>query len=455
MLQIPKRGAHPSTSMYQGLGLRDLPFPTDPVVNPYSLDPRTNGTIFAEAPVKTEIEKFERLLIRPDDFPNRAKLAYLWSKGDRESGRGMGKTALLRYFRQRINSDWGHSEFKGQFSAAVVYISFPSQVDRRYMEQLALAALVDICKGNLLLAARAALRLAAMPDESLANEVITNQDGEMDPELILDDALLHAKDVSPGDLDKRVAEMLTSEGVDPRIATPLARGTFEDHLKSFRRDGNLEPLYVPRDTKILDYSRSLLFNSVVDYLHAAGFAGGYLFIDDIENLVDQMTRRDRIEFAKEFGICTVRPGYSNTARGFFSSVLTTHQQASIGLAQAWADAGLSSIARLDPTSPNSIELPLPSKHEASEIIKAHLDYYRLDKSQQGSTHPFTPEGMNALLQSQKMLHPRTMLANAAKIVIYAAENGMTAIDERVVAASVQNTAAGSAKDFTEGLDEAI
>jgi hypothetical protein len=34
--------------------------------------------------------------------------------------------------------------------------------------------------------------------------------------------------------------------------------------------------------------------------------------DDIENLVDQMARRERIEFAKEFGLCTVRPGYANT-----------------------------------------------------------------------------------------------------------------------------------------------
>ena len=40
----------------------------------------------------------------------------------------MGKTALLRYFRQRVNKDWGNSEFGGQFSAAVIYVSFPSQV---------------------------------------------------------------------------------------------------------------------------------------------------------------------------------------------------------------------------------------------------------------------------------------------------------------------------------------
>jgi hypothetical protein len=125
---------------------------------------RKNGSIYTESTAREAIEKFERLLIRPDDFPNRVGLAYLWSKGDSQSGRGVGKTALLRYFRQRINCDWGATEFKGQFSAAVVYVSFKNQVDRRYMEQLALSALVDICRSGLLPASRAALRLAELND---------------------------------------------------------------------------------------------------------------------------------------------------------------------------------------------------------------------------------------------------------------------------------------------------
>ena len=120
MLQLPRRSLESSMSRYESIGLKDLPFPTEPVVNPYSTDPRQNGAIYAESPVMSEIEKFENLLICPDDFSNRVRLAYLWSKGDQQSGRGMGKTALLRYFRQRINHDWGYTEFSNQFSAAVL-----------------------------------------------------------------------------------------------------------------------------------------------------------------------------------------------------------------------------------------------------------------------------------------------------------------------------------------------
>ena len=44
MLRLPKRGAERVGSRYALLGLRDLPFPTEPVVNPYSDNPRLNGS---------------------------------------------------------------------------------------------------------------------------------------------------------------------------------------------------------------------------------------------------------------------------------------------------------------------------------------------------------------------------------------------------------------------------
>ncbi|MEW6380648.1 MAG: hypothetical protein AB1611_13720 [bacterium] len=452
MVVLPKRSIGVSKSLYSPLGLKDLPFPTEPVVDPYNNDPRRNGAIYAESPVKREIEKFEQLLIRPNDFPNRVRLSYLWSKGDRESGRGMGKTALLRYFRQRINRDWGQTEFNGQFSAVVVYVAFPSQVDRRYMEQLAWSALVDICKNGVLNDSRAVLRLEALTPEQ-GDLVLQCPDGSHNPDNLLDDSILQAHGIEITALDKRVAERLTSEGVQPQVSLSLAQGQFREYLCSLRKDGNLEPFYIPRHTKNLDYSRTLLFNDIVHYLRAAGFAGGYLFIDDIENLVDQMTRKDRIEFAKEFCLCTMRPGYANTAYNFFSCVLTTHQQASIGLAQAWGEAGLSTIARLDPNSPNSVELPLPSEDQAREIIIAHLDYHRTNELDKGTVKPFTEDGISALLKRSQ--HPRDLLSNAAKVILHAIDKKITDVDKTVVNEAMDNSAPPSIPDFSEGIDGAL
>jgi hypothetical protein len=454
-LAIPRRAQVAVSSRYEPLGLRDLPFPTDPVINPYNDDPRRNGGIYAESAAKEAINKFERLLICPGDFLNRARLAYLWSKGDRETGRGVGKTALLRYFRHRINQDWGATEFSDNFSACVIYVSFPAQVDRRYMEQLSLSALVDCCKSGVLKASRAALRLQNLQKDQ-AEAVLTNADGSSDLENLLRDAVLEAKGVTPSQLDDTVTEKLIASGVEARSAVPLAQGRFEEYLRSFRRDGSLEPFYVPRDTQILDYSRALLFNDLVNYLRAASFAGGYLFIDDIENLVDQMTRKHRIEFAKEFALCTVRPGYANTAYSFLSCVLTTHQQASVGLAQAWGDAGLSAIARLDPSSPNSVELTFPSKDEARQIVIAHLDYYRINPSEKGKIAPFTEDGMDALLEDQETVHPRMLLSRAAGVILYAVDKGIKVIDAACVSAAATASAPSvTTPDVTEGIEGAL
>lgn len=452
MLRVPKKGPQQATSPYTKLGLKDLPFPSVAVSDPYNTDPRRNGTIYAEEPVRPSIEKFEQLLIRPNDFQNRVRLAYLWSKGDTESSRGMGKTALLRYFRQRINQDWGWTEFDGQFSALVVYVSFPSQVDRRFMEQLALSALVDVCKSGVLKASQAALRMQHLTDQEV-QQVETKPDGTRDPANLLDDDILCANGIDAVELNQKVTDQLTAEGIRPGSASAFATGGFEDYLKSFRRDNSLEPLYVPRDTKILDYSRDFLFNDIVLYLKSASFVGGYLFIDDIENLVDQMARRHRVEFAKEFALCTVRPGYANTAHNFFSCVLTTHQQASIGLSAAWGEAGLAGVARLDPNDPNSVELPLPSTDQAKEIIVAHLDYYRDNPEDSGTIKPFTEDGMAALLKNRQ--HPRILLATAASVVSRAAQEGVASIDAAYVDATSEGATVQSSSDFTEGIEGAV
>jgi hypothetical protein len=453
-IHLPKKSTAAIGSKYEALGLTDMPFPSDGFVDPYNTDPRTNGSIYAVDTAKSAITKFENLLIRPDDFPNRVRLAYLWSKGDSQSGRGVGKTALLRYFRQRINNDWGHTEFKGQFSAVVVYVGFRSQIDRRHMEQLALSALVDVCKNGVVDASRAALRLNFIPEGKVDAILADDSEGTPGPDNLLNDQVLFKHDVDSNAIDEKVISALISAGVEVPVARALAQGGFEDYLRSMRRDGALEPLYVPRDTKILEYSRTILFNDIVRYLRAAGYGGGYLFIDDIENLVDQMARKERIEFAKEFGLCTVRPGYANTEYRFFSNVLTTHQQASVSLSQAWGEAGLAAIGRLDPGSPNSVELPFPSKEQAQGIIVAHLDYFRINKAENGSIKPFTRDGMDALLAGQTV-HPRATLSNAAKVIQHAADNKITAVNAECVKAASESKAPAATPDFTEGIEGAM
>lgn len=451
MITLPRRTSTPTGERYAGLGLNDLPFSTYPVLNPYSTDPRNNGAIYALAPVQEAIDKFERLLIRPEDFHNRVRIASLWAAGDVQQGRGRGKTAMLRFFQRRINDDWGDTQFNGRFSAVVIYASFPAVVDRRWMEQLAWAALVDVCRNGVLNASLAALRLDHLSDDQI-NAVVKTDDG-VNYGNVLDNAILEANQIAPAELNNAVEGALVKAGVEHTRANFLASGDFDVYLRGLRRDGNLEPYYVTRDTKGLEYSRQLLFDDLVRYLRAAGYAGGYLFVDDIENLTDQMPRRYRIEFAKEFGLCTVRPGYANTEYNFFSCVLSTHQSSALPLAQAWNDAGLSDIARLDPNAPTSVELPMPTPDQARAIVIAHLDYYRTDQDANGTAAPFTTDGMSALVGRSP--HPRILLANAARAVQRAADKGVTSIDVDTVREAMDDAGPIATSDFTAGIDEAL
>jgi len=119
---------------------------------------------------------------------------------------------------------------------------------------------------------------------------------------------------------------------------------------------------------------------------------------------------------------------------------------------------LSAIARLDPSSPNSIELPLPSKDQAQEIIMAHLDHYRINTDENRTIKPFTEDGMEALLRDRQNTHPRILLGTGAKVMLYAVEKGRTIIDSDCVKASLALEAGGTtlaAPDVTEGIDSAL
>ena len=450
-LNIPGGPVVESISPYERLGFTDLPFPSLAVLDPYSNDPRRNGSIYAQAPVMAAIKQFESLLIRSNDFPNRARIASLWSAGDSVSGRGMGKTALLRFFQRRINVDWGVTEFQGRFFAVVIYVAFPDQVERRWMEQLAWSALVDVCRGRVLDVARASLRRQLLTEEQVA--AVVTLDDETDWSRLLNDDILERHDILPGQLDDQIEVRLSACGVEQPVAGVLSDGTFPEHLRSLRKDGNLMPYYVPRDTKGLDYSRTLLFNDLVRYLRCAGFAGGYLFVDDIENLTDQMGRRDRTEFVKEFGLCAVRPGYANTEHEFFSCVLTTHQQSVLGIAQAWSEAGLSAVAPMNPGAPTSIELPLPNADQASAIITAHLDHYRINPEDVGQINPFTESGLQALIA--KSQHPRELLTNAAHVMMQVVLGEANDIDASMVEQVFSGTVTASVTDHTYGVEEAL
>lgn len=426
----------PTANPYEALGLTNNPFPGDPVIRPRSPDRRVNGAVFADGCRKEVISRFYKLLLRGTDFLERARMALLWSEGDTESGRGMGKTALLRHFQHRINHDWGKTEFK-QCSAAVIYVCFPDQADRLYSEQLAWAALLDAEESGLIRAASAMLRLAEIQkrwpkqSELLLEEMKRAEGAGQDSvDVLFEDKVLEATGLVVEDVVSAVVGHLTDAQVKTAVAEALAAADLTGHLRSFRKDREVRPYYVQRETKGLTQARDILFNDLVRFLKEAGFAGAYLFIDDIENLTDQMANRETIEFAKELGQCLARPNWASADMRFFSLVLTTHIQAARKLARGWGEAGLQGLARMDPSADTSVKVPLPSEDGALEMVAEYIKQHRLPgKEDLQWLHPFTEAAARKLVSGVKpALHPRTFLQKAHFAVRQAADDALKSIE---------------------------
>jgi hypothetical protein len=384
-------------------------------------------------------------------------MALLWSEGDKETGRGTGKTALLRHFQHRINRDWGATEFK-QFNAAVIYVCFPDQVDRLFSEQLAWAALLDAEESGLIRAASAMLRLAEIekrwPEkrEMLVNEMKRGEAQNRDSvDLLFDDQVLIAAGLVVDDVVSAVVENLTDAEVKTSVAEALAAADLTEHLRSFRKDGEVRPYYVQRETKGLTQAKEILFNDIVRFLKEAGLAGAYLFIDDIENLTDQMANKETIEFAKELALCLVRPGRASGDTRFFSGVLTTHQQAATKLARGWGEAGLQAVARMDATADTSVKVPLPSEDGALEMLAEYIKEHRLPgKEDLPSLHPFTEAAARKLVSGVKpALHPRTFLQKAHFAVRQASDEGLKSIEVANIEKLFTNTGSEATRSTGE------
>jgi len=379
------------------------------------------------------ISRFEKLLIK--DFDNRARLSLLWSDGDKESGRGTGKTALLRHFQHRINRDWGQSEFSG-FNAAVIYVAFPDQVDRLYSEQLAWAALVDAHESGLIRAAAASIRVPVIekrwPDagKKIVEDIERHEsEGKEWYGFLLNNDYLSQYDVDGEELGRNIIEDLVDAEVDEGVAEALSFDGLLEYLRTLRRDGQVRPYWLSRDTKGLGVAKHLLFDQLVRFLDKTGFPGAYLFVDDIENLTDQMSNKQAIEFAKELGLACLRPGRAAGDRRYFSAVLTTHQQAATKLARGWSEAGLQAVARLDPTAETSIRVPLPKEDGALEMMAAYIEAHRTAGPPVDRLHPFTEEAARRLVSGvQPPLHPRTFLQKAPFAVKQAADEKAERID---------------------------
>lgn len=357
---------------YEIYGLKDNPFPIGgAILKPESQDPRENGSIFSVNARAEEIKDFEEKFIgTKTSFDDRRRCGFLWAEGDRSTGRGMGKTALAVYMKHKINDGYGKNYFDGSKKFFCSYISFSQQmvakiglffqealrsfIKDRIFEEISRATNVDALKGN---------------------------------------------------------------GVDARFAQAVANNSVRKYLEEEVLEHPLDIRLPTRDWRADPVLKDLFLNQTTRCLKTAGFTGGILLIDDIENLTDRSTPKQIETFIKDFGLSFFRTGNETSNSNFYTLILTTHQQSAQKISQAWTVAGLSASFPLVPGGHASLLTRKPDLEQAIDMVIQYIKTYREPTFNSPSNYyPFTEDAIKTVIKECDF-HPRRFLSRFNRIMV--------------------------------------
>lgn len=361
---------------YEIYGLKENPFPKGgAILKPESSDPRENGSIFSVNARKDEIEEFEKKFIgTATSFDDRVRCGFLWAEGDRTTGRGMGKTALAVYMKHKINDGYGKNYFdenkKVKFFCS--YISFNQQMTAK---------------------------IGLFFQEAL-NSFIKDR---------IFDEISRATNV----------DALVRNGVDPRFAQAVANNSVREYLEEEVLGHVLDIRLTARDWRADPILKDLFLNHTTRCLKAAGFTGGILLVDDIENLTDRSTPKQIETFIKDFGLSFFRTGNEASNSNFYTVILTTHQQSAQKISQAWTVAGLSAAFPLAPGGYASLLTRKPDLEQAIDMVTQYIKYYRESSFNFPDDYfPFTKDALETVIKECDF-HPRRFLSRLNRIMVEA------------------------------------
>lgn len=370
---------------YEIYGLKGNPFPRGAILKPEGTDPRENGSIFSKNARAKEIKEFEEKFIgTKTSFDDRISCGFLWAEGDRTTGRGMGKTALAIYMKHRINEGYGKNYFDGKTKFFCVYVSFKEQLKSK---------------------------IAFLYKEAFRSFINSGLFSHLSSCVNLDD--------------------LVTADVQEEFAEAVANNSVKEHLESLSKY-KLDQMSTAWDQKFLVKLSDLFLNQTIKCLKVAGFKGGILVIDDIENLTDRSTRAEIENFIKDFGIAFFRAGNEASDSNFFTTILTTHQQSAQKISQAWTVAGLSASFPLAPGGHASLLTRKPDMPQCIDIVAQYLNYYRDPaNSTSNELYPFTRDAIETIIRESDF-HPRRFLSRFNRITTEALSKNVKEITSEFV-----------------------
>jgi hypothetical protein len=412
----------PSENRYESLGLKKNPFPTEPSLKPSSPDPRDNGTIYSEELHKDKQDKLEKILIPTPENKDPLSIGFLMDLAT-SRGRGIGKSAFLKYQRDRINNDFGEKASRGTAVMFAVHVMPPPEC-RKFWEfcRTIVEALIDQEIIGLALCRLRAFS-GMIPEEVLKKAGgIRNLIGT-----IGDDTWLRKENVNYTlTIDRHINDTLRSAGVREEFAQILSYTANVSELNK-RIGSAFTNFFWQRD------GGRLLFDDLVKLFIKAEFSHGLLFIDEVEKIVYHQNMMEKRAFAESLRYYLMDADLENNKNKFFGMLLTIHPGIQELLIPHWKSAGLDGISPISEpgAQANTIYFSKLDQSMAIPLVKVYLNYYRTNAAIIEGVEPFTKEAViEALIKSGGVPRPMLLLLN--HVVERAAQLKKTEIDKALI-----------------------
>lgn len=444
----PKAEIAPQNGKYEIYNLQENPFPSSPFVNPESKDQRNNGKIYEPSIREQEYNTIEEnFLSVPQSDPNHLRLGYVMDTS--YVGRGNGKTAFLTNLQRRINQDFGLTISK-ELNKCFAVIAVPEPSGRtKTFDDLVDIIVTRIFDSNLIEDCLVSLRLEAISDlyEDFEAEKHFSTEEEIKTKLQSADWYIENgfdyKSIVKQILSNSNLQSLPSDFPIYSSMTLVMEITEQkDFVNYFKR--------LKRGKSRIEF----LFSHLVEFFLAAGFNGGYVFIDDFERIPDFQSEKQKRDFALELRTWLFDGMSTNAKIGFFNFIIVLHAGVPPLIQPAWEQTGLEHRSPISykGNAKHIIRFEKIKAQDALTLMQKYLQSYRISNVAADSFFPFTREAIEKMAELND-LNASKILKMAYEVLEQAVEQNIREIDVDFINSNDEIRFAE--QHHTSGLSEAV
>jgi len=371
-------------------GLKRMPFPTVPFVDPFNVDPIRNGSVFAKELRAEELEMIRRDVYQAG-FPDLVtRWSWVWARRHVGTNIGMGKTAFFAYIADQINQDYGHTFFKPNQVAQWLAVHVTVSPKTRSVDELMAIALASICNDvrgmsvERLLLARLRHRVLTLANQTVNLRAPIIRFGQ--------DRWLSDRGIDIPQLTKAIEAYLLDRGAMSDMGEAIARGSLRSYLQTLNGATSINPATI----RLAKEATRLLMEDFARIAQATGILQVTFLLDDFYHLIRKTLNKDRPALASEIRTIAIDGSYFASQHNLYNWVAVMHTQTAPTFNQAWEQSDLHRIAPLQFHAKTGIALRrLSPEQHGPALLETYLNFQRPPHAPSGA-YPFTYEGLQAI-----------------------------------------------------------